>query len=181
MRRLPHRAKMSNSEEHDQGISREIERNIRALLARRRRQQKEKSFQDKIADAIGRFTGSMPFVYIHMVIFGLWVLINLGWLPIKPFDPTFVILATVASVEAIFLSTFVLISQNRMAALADDRADLDLAMSLITEHELTRVLTIATALANKMDIAVPGAPEIRELMEDVQPEQLLESLRRSKT
>jgi uncharacterized membrane protein len=171
---------MSNSEEHDQGISKEIDRNIRALLERRARQQKEKGFQDKIADAIGRFTGSMPFVYIHMVIFGLWVLINLGWLPIKPFDPTFVILATVASVEAIFLSTFVLISQNRMAALADDRADLDLAMSLITEHELTRVLTIAAALAKKMDIAVPDAPEIRELMEDVQPEQLLETLRRNK-
>lgn len=54
-------------------------------------------------------------------------------------DPTFVVLGMVASVEAIFLSTFVRVSQNRMAAQADKRADLDLQISLLTEHELTKV------------------------------------------
>jgi len=63
----------------------------------------------------------------RLVLFGLWIVIKLGWLPVIPrFDPSFVVLAIVASVEAIFLSTFVLISQNRMSALADKRADLDL-------------------------------------------------------
>jgi uncharacterized membrane protein len=77
----------------------------------------------------------MRFVYLHVVLFGVWLLVNLGVVPGVPrFDPSFVVLAMVASVEAIFLSTFVLIMQNRMAATADKRADLDLHISLLTEH-----------------------------------------------
>ena len=57
-----------------------------------------------------------------------------------------------ASVEAIFLSTFVLISQNRMAALADQRADLDLQISLLAEHEISRVIALATSIADRMGI-----------------------------
>lgn len=63
-----------------------------------------------------------------MLSFGLWI--NVGGTPLPPFDSTFVILAMFASVEAIFLSTFVLITQNRMAAQADSRADLELHVSL---------------------------------------------------
>ena len=74
----------------------------------------------------------MRFVMIHALLFGAWIVWNLGWIPgLPPFDPTFVVLAMVASVEAIFLSTFVLITQNRMAAMADKRADLDLQVSLL--------------------------------------------------
>ena len=96
-----------------------LNRNIDALQERRRGEERKASTQDKIAEAITRFTGSMAFVYIHLVVFGLWIAFNAGVVPgFKPWDPTFVILATEASVEAIFLSTFVLISQNRAAALA---------------------------------------------------------------
>jgi uncharacterized membrane protein len=109
------------------------------LLARRRQEEKTKSVQDRIADAISHFTGSMPFVYLHLFVFGVWIIVNLGWTPLPQFDPTFVILAMVASVEAIFLSTFVLITQNRMAAQADRRADLDLHISLLAEHEVTQL------------------------------------------
>jgi uncharacterized membrane protein len=67
---------------------------------------------------------------------------NLGLVPGVPaWDSSFVALAMLASVEAIFLSTFVLISQNRMAAAADKRADLDLQISLLAEHEVTRLAT----------------------------------------
>ena len=80
----------------------------------------------------------MRFVYLHLALFGGWIIVNLGLIPgLRPFDPSFVVLAMVASVEAIFLSTFVLISQNRMAAAADRRADLDLQVSLLAEHEIT--------------------------------------------
>src|SRR5947199_10441215 len=104
-----------------------LRRNIAALQARRAGKEKSASAQEKIAEAVTRFTGSMTFVYIHLAAFGFWTAANLGVIPgVKPWDPTFVILATAASVEAIFLSTFVLISQNRAAALADRRADLDL-------------------------------------------------------
>src|SRR5689334_13434164 len=115
-----------NQEPANAAMARVVERNIEALIARRRREDQKRSFQDRIADRITRFTGSLTFVYIHLVIFCLWILVNLGWIPQLQFDPTLVILAMFASVEAIFLSTFVLITQNRMAAQADLRADLDL-------------------------------------------------------
>jgi uncharacterized membrane protein len=89
----------------------------------------------------------MRFVYVHVALYGGWITLNLGIIPGLPrFDPTFVVLAMVASVEAIFLSTFVLISQNRMAAVANKRADLDLQISLLTEHELTKLATIVSAV-----------------------------------
>ena len=87
-----------------------VERNIRTLLLHRREEQGNRSRQERIADAIAGFTGSLAFAYIHFVIFGLWCAINMGWLQaITPFDPSFAILAVLASVEALFLSTFVLI------------------------------------------------------------------------
>ncbi|MPZ76134.1 MAG: DUF1003 domain-containing protein, partial [Deltaproteobacteria bacterium] len=135
---------MSNENQQKQSsVASIVDRNIEALLSRRQQEEKNKGAQDRIADAISRFTGSMPFVYLHLIIFGSWIIVNLGWTPLKPFDPTFVILAMFASVEAIFLSTFVLITQNRMAAQADRRADLDLHISLLAEHEVTRLITLA--------------------------------------
>ena len=102
------------------GLSPVLERNIRALQRRRQREEKEATGEEQVAEAITRFTGSMRFVYLHLVFFGFWIVANLGWAPGVPaWDPSFVVLAMIASVEAIFLSTFVLISQNRMAAAAD--------------------------------------------------------------
>src|SRR5437016_5007110 len=123
-------------------LARVVQRNIRALLEVRQQFEQRKSHQARIADAITAFTGSMTFVYLHALGFGGWILVNLGTIPgIKPFDPfPFAMLAMIASVEAIFLSTFVLISQNRMAALADKRADLDLQVNLLAEHEITRLI-----------------------------------------
>jgi uncharacterized membrane protein len=154
-----------------------VERNIRALLEQRQEQQGSRSRQEKIADAVTRFTGSMRFVYIHLAVFGTWIVINLGWMPGVPrFDPSFVVLAMVASVEAIFLSTFVLISQNRMSALADKRADLDLQVSLLAEHEITRLITLVTAMAERMGVDQARDPELSELSRDVKPEKVMETM-----
>jgi uncharacterized membrane protein len=154
-----------------------VERNIRALLLHRRQQEGTRSTQERIADAVTRFTGSMRFVYIHLILFGLWIVINVGWIPRLPrFDPSFVVLAMVASVEAIFLSTFVLISQNRMAALADKRADLDLQVSLLAEHEITRLITLVTAMAEQMGLGQAHDPELTELAQDVAPEKVMEKM-----
>jgi uncharacterized membrane protein len=154
-----------------------VERNIRALLEQRQEQQGSRSRQERIADAVTRFTGSMRFVYIHLAVFGTWIVINLGWLPGVPrFDPSFVVLAMVASVEAIFLSTFVLISQNRMSALADKRADLDLQVSLLAEHEITRLITLVSAMAERMGIDQARDPELSELSRDVRPEKVMETM-----
>ena len=95
------------------GLASVVERNISALVARAQQEQESRSPRDRLSDAVTRFTGSLTFVAVHLLVFGGWLLVNSGLLPLPRFDPTFVILATVASVEAIFLSTFVLITQNR--------------------------------------------------------------------
>ena len=157
-------------------MARIVERNIDALLKRHKREEAQKTFEERLADGVTRFTGSMLFVYIHLVLFGVWIFWNVGLLGLKPFDPSFVILAMFASVEAIFLSTFVLISQNRMNLQADKRADLDLQVSLLSEHEVTRLITLVAAIAKKMDITDAYDPEIDELATDVHPEKVLDTI-----
>jgi uncharacterized membrane protein len=80
-----------------------------------------------------------------------------------------------ASVEAIFLSTFVLISQNRMAERQNRSADLDLHISLLTEHELTRVAMLIDRIARKLDVPVDDL-ELAEIEADVEPEAVLDAL-----
>jgi uncharacterized membrane protein len=153
-----------------------VERNIRALLVRRRTEEGRRGWQDRLADGITQFTGTMRFVYIHFLVFGLWIVVNLPWSPLPRFDPSYVVLAMAASVEAIFLSTFILITQNRMTAQADKRADLDLQISLLAEHEITRLITLVTAMAERMGIHTAEDPELAELAKDVAPEKVLDSM-----
>jgi uncharacterized membrane protein len=153
-----------------------VERNIRALLARQQLEDSRKRRSERVADAVTRFTGSMTFVYIHLVLFGAWIAVNLGVTPLPRFDPSFVILAMEASVEAIFLSTFVLISQNRMQAQADKRADLDLQVSLLAEHEITQLVSLVAQMAQQMGIEQAHDPELRELAQDVAPEKVLDEM-----
>jgi uncharacterized membrane protein len=158
------------------GMAQVVERNIRALLERRRREEQAASWQDRLAARITSFAGSMRFVYIHLAIYGLWIILNLPWVPLPHFDPTFVVLAMAASVEAIFLSTFILITQNRMAAQAEKRAELDLQISLLAEHEITRVVTLVAAIAERLGIEASQDPELAELARDVAPEQVLDTM-----
>jgi uncharacterized membrane protein len=158
------------------GMAGVMQRNIRAVLERRRTEDKEKPLQLRIADAVTRFTGSLTFVYIHLALFGFWIVANLPGVPFPKFDPTYVVLAMFASVEAIFLSTFVLISQNRMAVQADKRADLDLQVSLLAEHEITRLITLVKEIAEKLDVEGWQHPELPELQKDVAPERVLDAL-----
>jgi uncharacterized membrane protein len=159
------------------GLSPVLERNIRALQLRRQREEKEATVEERLAEAITRFTGSMRFVYLHLAIFGFWIVANLGWAPGVPaWDPSFVVLAMVASVEAIFLSTFVLISQNRMAAAAAMRADLDLQVSLLAEHEVTRLVTLVSGIADRMGVETEADADLEEITQDVAPEAVLDEL-----
>lgn len=160
----------------DINISRVVERNIKALLNRTLEEEKRKTTEEKIADGVTAFTGSMVFVYIHIFLFGGWILWNTGSIGLKPFDPSYVVLAMAASVEAIFLSTFVLISQNRMNIQADRRANLDLQVSLLSEHEITRLITLVTAIAKKMDLEEANNPEISELSKDIRPEKVMDTM-----
>src|SRR6476469_4527316 len=97
-----------------------IERNIQNHLRLRIEAAARRTFQERMADAITAFSGSMSFLYLHALWFALWVLINTCWFGIRPFDPfPYSLLTMIVSLEAIFLSTFVLISQNRSGAEAD--------------------------------------------------------------
>ena len=153
-----------------------LARNIAALLAVKKEKDAARPARDRVADAISRFTGSMTFVYLHLSVFGAWIVVNLRFTPFPKFDPSFVVLAMVASVEAIFLSTFVLITQNRLAAEADKRADLDLQISLLAEHEITRLVTLVAAIGRKLGVSEADDPTLEPLKKDVAPEQVLEQI-----
>jgi uncharacterized membrane protein len=152
--------------------------NVRALVEMRSVHERSKSAEERVADAITSFTGSMTFVYLHAGLVAAWLLMNAGVIPgVRPFDPyPFVLLAMIASVEAIFLSTFVLISQNRMARLADRRADLDVQINLLAEHEVTKVLTIVTALARRVGVPPSELPDVSDLTRDVKPAELIREI-----
>jgi uncharacterized membrane protein len=159
------------------GLTPALSRNINAVMQRRREHQQAASAQERAAAAISKFAGSMLFVYIHLVLYTTWIVANLGWIPgVTPWDPSLVILAMEASVEAIFLSTFVLINQNRMAAEDDVRADLDLQVSLLNEHETTHLISMVEAIALKLDIPLGADSELSELKKDVAPEQVLDRI-----
>lgn len=159
------------------GMAPVLDRNIATLKQRREREQANAPLPDRVAEIITRFTGSMAFVVLHLVIVAGWVAINLGLIAVvPPFDETFVILATAASVEAIFLSTFVLISQNRAAQAADRRADLDLQINLLAEHEITRLITLTRAIADRLGVEEANDPALREAEREIAPEKVLDEL-----
>ena len=154
-----------------------LSRNIDALQQRRAEEEASASLEERVAERITRFTGSMRFVYLHALAYGFWIIANRGWVPGVPaWDPTYVILAMIASVESIFLSTFILISQNRMAAVADKRAELDLQISLLTEHEVTKLVEMVAAISERLELRPSG--EVDELKRNVAPEAVLDEIER---
>lgn len=153
-----------------------VHRNIRALIEMRRGLERKRTLQQRLADAITGFAGSVAFIYLHAALFGGWILWNLRASPLPKFDPyPFVMLAMFASVEAIFLSTFVLITQNRMSGQSDQRAELDLQINLLAEHEVTRLIALAEKIAHKLGVDVAVA-ELDELKQDVAPDRVLDEI-----
>lgn len=158
-----------------------LSHNIETLVRLRNEQNAERTREQRTADAVTRFMGSMKSVWLHLGAFGGWLLCNSGLIPgIKAWDPfPFVMLAMFASVEAIFLTTFVLISQNRQAEQADRRADLDLHISLLTEHEVTRLIALVDEIAKRFDVQAGRDAHLEELKQDVAPERVLHELERA--
>ncbi|MGI4800404.1 MAG: DUF1003 domain-containing protein [Janthinobacterium lividum] len=158
-------------------LSATLTRNIAALEARRNAEASARSWGERFADLVTGFAGSMLFVWIHAAVYGVWVAVNLGLVPgIPTFDKSFVILATEASVEGIFLSTFVLISQNKMTAAADKRANLDLQVNLLAEHEVTKLATMLASVMEHLGIPAYEDQEVNEIVRDVAPEAVLDAL-----
>ena len=161
-------------------MGRTLRENIAAMRARADEDARRRSWSNKVADRITAFAGSMAFVFIHLAVYGGWIVANLGWIPgFEPWDPTFVVLAMIASVEAIFLSTFILISQNRQAMVAERRAELDLHVTLLAEHEITKIGQLLDDIAEKLGLDADRDPDYQEVKTNVQPVEVLDAIERS--
>lgn len=160
-------------------LSSVVEQNIRTIIQLRLKADRERSLQDRIADIITAYSGRMLFVYGHIGWFSLWILLNTGRLGVPPFDPfPYGLLTMVVSLEAIFLSTFVLLSQNRLSNEVEHRANLGLQIGLLTEHELTRVLQMLDAIQGKMGIKNDAGSELADLEMETRPEDVLAEIDR---
>lgn len=140
--------------------------NIRSVLEMQRHLEEQRSLTERIADLIGGFSGSISFVLLHAVFFTAWFLVNTLPLGIRHFDPfPFILLAMIVSVEAVLLSTFVLMKQNRMQRQSDMRAHLNLQVDLLSEEEATKALQLLQAICQKLEIdpALTSDPRLREM------------------
>lgn len=140
--------------------------NIRSVADMQKHLEEKRTMSERIADIIGGFSGSMSFVVIHLVVFAAWFLINTLPLGIRHFDPyPFILLAMVVSVEAVLLSTFVLMKQNRMQRQSDIRDHINLQIDLLSEEEITKTLQLLLAICKKLDIdtAALSGPELQEM------------------
>jgi uncharacterized membrane protein len=133
-------------------VSKVVQENIQHVLAGRKRLERRQTRSERLAGSVASLAGSMWFAYLHAVWFLLWLAWNI-WRGEDAFDPyPFGMLTTIVSLEAIFLTLFVLVSQSREAKLEEQRADLDLQIDLLSERELTRILCIVAAIARAMDV-----------------------------
>jgi uncharacterized membrane protein len=120
--------------------------------------------QLRIADVITRFAGSMPFVYIHAVAFAVWMLVfeKSPW-------PT---LTLIVSLEAIFLSIFVLMSQSRESKIGELREELTLQVNLRIEEEVTKTLHLVAGLYTRMGHTLGNDPDLREMLLPLDPKKM---------
>ena len=165
----------------ERGASRRFDpvtENIETILRLEDAELQRRTWSDTLADAIAEFTGSMPFVVLHLAWFGAWAVWNSGLLPFgRPFDPfPYQLLAVIVSLEGVLLVTFVLIKQNRMAYLSDRRAHLDLQINLLAEREITHVLRLLQRVAERLEVR-DGA-DAAHLTNDTRVEGLMNTLDR---
>ncbi|MCC5652613.1 DUF1003 domain-containing protein [Nostoc sp. XA013] len=166
-------------EDDNPALSKIIERNIRTIIRLRLQAANKRNLQDRIADSITSFSGHIVFVYVHLIWFGAWIVLNTGRMGVHPFDPfPYGLLTMVVSLEAIFLSTFVLISQNRLSEESEYRTNLNLQIALLTEHEVTRVLQMLDAIQEKMGIDNDEDSELADLEMETKPEDVLTEIER---
>jgi len=155
----------------------------------RARREIRKSWVDRLADWLTESFGTVWFFGIHILFFVIWILMNLGWVPGAPvFDPfPYGLLTMVVSLEAIFLSIIVLISQNRLSATADLREELDLQINVRAEEEITRILNMLDAIHDHLGLNPEDDEELKTMkqktdvdaIEDAIEEEIVRSRQRN--
>jgi uncharacterized membrane protein len=160
-----------------------VRKNTAAIVEMQRKITEARTLGGRVADAITDFTGSMTFVYVHVVWFSVWIMLNVGLIHIprvSEFDKfPFSLLTMIVSLEAIFLSTFVLISQNRLAAASEKRAELDLQVNLLAEQKATKVLEMLDQITEQLDqvgsrFNFKPDPEVKALKVSPEPQEVLQ-------
>jgi uncharacterized membrane protein len=165
--RGPHEETSAEKERLAPVRSSALEENVQAIKRWERAILLARSKAEQVSDWIACTAGSGPVLVLHVVWFGIWVVVNGGAIRgIRPFDPfPFPFLTMTVSLEAIFLALFVLASQNRLTRQADKRSHLDLQVDLLAEREMTAVLQLLQDIALHLDVQTSVTPEqLRDLM-----------------
>jgi uncharacterized membrane protein len=131
-----------------------LQSNIEKILTLEKQSLQKLSPVEKLANKVTAFAGSTPCILLHLIWFGGWIVVNTHMIPgIIPFDPfPFGFLTLVVSLEAIFLTLLVLMSQNRMSKEADKRAQLTLQIDMLDEQETTLILRMVQKIANHLGL-----------------------------
>lgn len=156
----------------------ETERSIEAICQLEEKELAKRSWAERFGDIVATQAGRMWFIAVHAVWFALWVTLNEGLIPaLKGFDPfPFSLLTTIVSLEAIFLSLFILMSQNRASRREDHRAHLDLQINLLSERENTMILKMLQALCAERNLEIAQHPEVQLLTRPTDLERVAEDL-----
>jgi len=161
---------------HPKNVEELTAQNVRSISELEQAAQAQQTRADRVADKITRFCGSMPFVWVHVVWFGGWIGAN-TLLPMKPLDPfPFNFLTLIVSLEAIFLSTFIMISENRQGRINERRSHLDLQINLLSEQENTKMLQLLKGIAEKLGVDPSADPDVAVLEQATRPQQLVEQI-----
>ena len=143
-------------------------RAFRAIKAQRNAQ---RSWVEAVADALNFVASSTPFLVVHVLWFLVWILWNTGAFGLKPFDPfPFGLLTMVVSLEAIFLSIFVLMAQRRESAIAEIREEISLQVSLRLEEEVTKTLQLVAGLYTRLGHKMSEDEELGEMLQPLDVE-----------
>jgi uncharacterized membrane protein len=137
------------------------------------------------ADRLTRWAASTPFLLIHVVWFGAWMIVNTGAFGFRPFDPfPFGLLTMIVSLEAIFLAIFVLLAQSRESAVAELREEVSLQVVLRMEEEVTKTLQLVAGLYARLGYQVSADAELREMLGPLDPDrierELIEQIERAR-
>ena len=158
-----------------------VHENIQILIKHRRGHEYNKSRGERFADKLTQKVGTISFALIQIGFILGWLLLNLNFVPtISPWDPfPFLELSTIGALEALLLSIFILISQNRAAELAERRADLDLQISLLAEHEITRLIILVDDISRHLNVRSSAQKNIDELKRDVSSEKVIHEIEKA--
>jgi uncharacterized membrane protein len=155
------------------------ESHIDSIVKQEEEELQRRSSSERLADAVSAFAGSLLFVLFHSLLLLAWLLVNSGKLSgMRPFDPyPFSLLGVIVSVEAVVLSSFILMRQNRMMRRGERRNHLNLQVDLLSEKEITKLLQMVTAICGQMGLKhVLADQEIRELSQPTSIESISQSL-----